>query len=349
MDRSFANTYYVCFPPHWKKEPLAWNPFEPCPDPKLYARTTYLGGVFRAMERHLDHAGLTFYLTPDLHTLPTYGDRVIAVVQEDESARIPAYVDKVGATFKCYGARPVRPPGLLARPAYQNLLAHSQYLRNVVRHLPGRLRYARQRRRRRGALSPIYPIPLGYANQHTLPVKPIDERAVDVFFAGSVTHKPYPAWSPKRWLGTPKDLARRQMLAGLDEATQRLPDLTVDLRLQPNFRDSINASAAAYSEGLMNARICLAPRGASLETFRFFEAMRYGCITLCEDLPPHWFYEDAPAIQITHWRALPAILASLLNDPDRLRARHEATLAWWQTRCSETAVGRYFAEKLNAL
>ena len=343
-----ANTYYLCFPPHWKKEPLAWNPYEPCPEPKRYARTTYLGGAFQVMERHLAHTGLTFYLTPDLGGLPSYGPDIVAVVQEDEAARIPAYVHKVRATFKCYGTKPARPPGLLVRPTFQNLLAHIQFLRNSARRLPGRLRYARQQRRD-GVGPPIYTIPLGYANQHTLPVKPIDARAVDVFFAGSVTHKCYPAWSLKRWFGTPKDLARRQMLAGLEWATQRLPGLNVDLRLQSNFRDSINASAAAYSEGMMNARICLVPRGASLETYRFFEAMRYGCVTISEALPRHWFYEDTPAIQVMHWRELPDILASLLADPDGLRARHEATLVWWQDRCSEAALGRYFAEKLNAL
>ena len=347
MDRAPANTYYLCFPRTKKK--LAWNPFEPSPTPQLYARTTYLGGVFQAMEQHLNQTGLTFYLTLDLRVLPSYGPDVVAVIQGDESARIPAYFDKVRATFKCYGTRPVRPASCRAAPSYRNLLIQAQYVRDAVRGLPGRAHFALQRRRHQDNLPPIYPIPLGYANQLTLPVKPIEERAVDVFFAGSVAHKAYPAWSPKRWLKTPKDLARRQMLAGLEAARRRMPGLTVDLRLQSSFRRSIKASAAAYSEGMMDAKVCLVPRGASLETFRFFEAMRYGCVTIAEALPPHWFYEDAPAIQTADWRNLPEILASLLDDPDRLRARHAATRAWWQARCSEDALGRFFADKLNAL
>lgn len=324
-------------------------PPEPILDPTLYARTAYFSGVFQAMERHFNHTGLTFYLTPDLRTLPSYGPDVVAVIQGDEPARIPAYFDRVRATFKCYGTRQARPPGLLAQPSYQNLLAHVQFLRDAARRLPGRFHYARQRRRLQGNRPPIYTIPLGYANQLTLPIKPIADRAVDVFFAGSVTHKVYPAWSLKQWLRSPKDLARRKMLAGLKKAQQHLPGLTINLRLQSNFRRSIKASAAAYSEAMMNAKICLVPRGASLETFRFFEAMRYGCVTIAENLPPHWFYEDAPAIKITDWHELPDILARLLNDPNLMQARHEATLTWWQTRCSEAATGRYFAEKLNAL
>ncbi len=342
MTSSPANTYYLCFP--GKGEPQPWNPFEP--GPKFYAGSVYFSGVLRAMEQHLDRAGLTFYLTPGLRHLPTYGSDVVAIVHGDESSRIPLYFNRIRATFKCYGVEQARPPSLLARPSVTNLMGHVQYFRDAARRLPGRLQYARQRQ---GRPSPIYPIPLGYANQLALPLKPFEERGVDVFFAGSVRHKTHPVWSAKRWVKTPKDLARTTMLEGLQQAQNDLPNLTVDLRLQSTFRRSIQASAADYSEGLMNARICLAPRGSSHETFRFFEAMRYGCITIIEDLPPHWFYEDAPAIRTAGWRDLPAILARLLDDRDRMRATHEATLAWWQSRCSETAMGRFIADKLNAL
>ena len=345
MGSAPANTYYLCFPR--KKEKRVWNPFEPAPTPHLYARTTYLGGVFRMMEQHLREPGLTFYLTPSLRSLPSYGPDVVAVVQGDESARIPAYFHKVRATFKCYGTRLARPASFWAAPSYQNLLGHAQFMRDTARGLPGRLRYTRHQRRQHSGLPPIYPIPLGYANQLALPVKPIEERTADVFFAGSVVHKAYPTWSPKRWFRSPKDLARSTMLAGLDAARQRVPGLKIDLQVQSSYRRSIQASAAAYSAGMMDAKICLVPRGASLETFRFFEAMRYGCVTIAEALPPYWFYEEAPAIQVAHWRELPETLASLLADPDRLRATHTATLAWWHARCSEEAVGRYFAEKLN--
>ena len=339
------NTYYLCFPGTWKKEPLKWHPFDPASHADHPIRTAYFSGVFQAMEQHLRHRGLTFYLTPDLRTLPRYGPDVVAVIQGDEAARIPAYFHRVRATFKCYGTRQVRLPGLFTRPSYQNLLAHTQRLRDIARRLPGRLHQARQRLLHPDTLPPIYPIPLGYANQLALPIKPITERTADVFFAGSVAHS---SKRLRRWFGSPKEQGRLRMLAALEQVRRERPDLRVDLRLQSNFRHSIKASAAAYSEGLMNARICLVPRGASFETYRFFEAMRYGCITLAEALPPYWFYENAPVVTISDWKELPYILPALLADEEAMQTRHAATLAWWETRCSETVVGHYFAEKLNS-
>ena len=48
----------------------------------------------------------------------------------------------------------------------------------------------------------------------------------------------------------------------------------------------------------MDARVCLAPRGASVETFRVLEGLRAGCVVVGERLPGHWFYDGAPVIQL---------------------------------------------------
>jgi hypothetical protein len=99
----------------------------------------------------------------------------------------------------------------------------------------------------------------------------------------------------------------------------------------------------------MNAKLCLVPRGTSYETFRFFEALRYGCIVVTEALPSRWFYEGSPAIQITDWNELETILEKLLKDQNLMQEKHEESLNWWKTRCSEAVVGEYMAEKLNSL
>jgi hypothetical protein len=85
-----------------------------------------------------------------------------------------------------------------------------------------------------------------------------------------------------------------------------------------------------------------------VETYRFFEGLRQGCIVVCDRLPPHWFYVGCPAVQLDDWRELGALVEALLADPARMLALHEASLAWWRTRCSEEALGRMMAACLGA-
>ena len=42
------------------------------------------------------------------------------------------------------------------------------------------------------------------------------------------------------------------------------------------------------------------------------------------------------------------MIPTLLKDADRLQATHQAVLDWWTARCSETAVGRFIATRINA-
>lgn len=97
----------------------------------------------------------------------------------------------------------------------------------------------------------------------------------------------------------------------------------------------------------MNTKICLVPRGSYFETFRFFEALRYGCIVIAEKLPSHWFYDGSPAIQVADWSELDDVIELIENNS--LLELHQKSLDWWNTLCSETAVGKYMADKLNSI
>src|ERR1700684_4709093 len=89
-----------------------------------------------------------------------------------------------------------------------------------------------------------------------------------------------------------------------------------------------------------DTKICLAPRGSSVETYRFFEAMRQGCVVICDRLPPHCFYVGCPAIQIDDWSNLEAEVNALSADPERLTDLHRRSLAWWDEKLSERAVAQ---------
>jgi hypothetical protein len=92
------------------RQPQAWNP--PAPIPELID-TWYFGRALAEMERELRVDGLTFYVTFDADTLPTYGDDVVVVLIGDEWARVPAYLPRVRAVFRNLCAR----PNLGCRPA----------------------------------------------------------------------------------------------------------------------------------------------------------------------------------------------------------------------------------------
>ena len=50
----------------------------------------------------------------------------------------------------------------------------------------------------------------------------------------------------------------------------------------------------------MNSRLALVPRGATTETHRFFQALKFGCIVVTDSVPPIWFYEGAPMVRLRH-------------------------------------------------
>ena len=311
--------------------------------------TRYFGAAFLEMEQRLLRPDLDVYLTWNCERLPAAGERVVAVVLGDEVGRIPRYISRVRAVFKAYGTRPVLGAGLLRDPSITGLASTGQFAVRCLRWLPSASAYAALRvagrARRRAGPPPIGTIPLGTYNQVDLPVIPIAERETDLFFAGSVEHD----HSLHHRLLSPKTHARRDMLGAVERFAATRPGLRTDLRVTPSFGASAAAAPSDYSRSLMNARVCLAPRGTSLETFRVFEGLRAGCLVVGDRLPRHPFYEGAPLIQLNRWNDLAETLPALLDDPARLESGQAAALAWWREQCSEEALGRFLAERLNTL
>lgn len=319
-------------------------PFEPPdPGPPLRLDTVYFSRMLAEAERRAPVDGLTYYLTWSAERLPRVGDDVVAVVLSDEAARRPAYTDDVRAVFKCYGGRPrltrrPQPTQLGAVTALQDLRriaeAASEQASVAARRLIGR------------APRPVHPIPLGYWNQVEVDVPPITERGVDVSFAGSVEEPRHGSSLTGGLLESPKVVSRRQMLAELEGFERENPTRTLDVKTIPSFGAVGREDAGDYSRRLANTKICLVPRGGSVETYRWFEAMRVGCIVISEPMPPFWFYRGSPAIEVADWRELPSILERLLADPAEQRARSAASVDWWNRRLSEEAVGAFVASRL---
>lgn len=310
---------------------------DPYPDVFL----TYWVRVFQLLEQLSSVSNLTFYVVWDsklIRDLPSYGNDVVAVVLQDEYCTIPRYLGRVRFLFKAYGFRPQ------FERTFQlaSLLKQAKEGAIWVAHFSA---FARQN----GISIPSQGklvIPLGYARQSDIQGKPFGTRRYLMSFLGSIEQDPVHALSLRGLLSTPKTIARSRMSEALRQLASTIPH-DVFLATTGSYSESIVADGARYSEIMADTKICLAPRGSSAETYRFFEAMRQGCVVICNRLPGHWFYDGCPAIQIDDWRDLEACVRPLLAEPDRLLALHRESLAWWESKCSERAVAETIARCLE--
>lgn len=180
-------------------------------------------------------------------------------------------------------------------------------------------------------------LPLGFPSYDAIPqtVPAVEERPVDVTFRGSV--------GGGRRYG-PKTISRRRMIS----AVQGLPkDVVVDLRQTRSFEESCSLGSSSYVNALLESKICLAPRGRSLETFRVFEAAASGCVLITEPLPPAWFYAGLARREVSSWSQLPYALDDLLSNPELMTVMATAAREWALDVVSPSAIGRWVARRLG--
>lgn len=354
MVRFPKNDYYVC--PVYKDDPEPWNPYASGPSPHTHME--YFGGIFREMEKRLDERGLTIYMTWKTDELPSYGQDVVAVVVGDEWGQYPLYTNRVRAVFKMMGNDFPLEASPFRSPPYLTAVTAVKYLRTQLHRFPNVVQAWQDQKQgpdwNGGEPVPTFDVPIGYVNQEDLPLKPFSERRYDLYFSGSVSNASFPWYSPQYWLRTPKDVARSGLVRAMRRIQETRPDLEVCIDLKdayvPNDAEENNASVeGSYSEMMMNTRICPVPRGTRLETGRLYEALRCGCVIVSEPLPDRWFCADLPSLTVHDWSELPELVDALIEHPARLQELHEASLEWWERKCSEEAVGRYMADQLGDL
>lgn len=332
--------------------PSEWRPDIPgdLPMPDC----AYLGEVFRSFEQASALHGLTFVVTKDPSRVPVTGPEVIAVLVADEWARAPVYLDQVGALLKTMGKRfglPFRalwPPSAVSAAAALNwarVMAERTLWSVREKGLGGTLR--------RPDLDKVIEIPLGYHRQRPVPWKRWEERGRDLFFAGSLAHDLERRTGWKRWARSrglaPKTLHRRRMVEAAESVRRRRPDLNVELRFTGDFHGLSDEEGQSYSAALMDTKLCLAPQGSSLESYRLFEGLRFGCIVICEEQPRRWYYADAPFVRLHDWGELPAVVDLLMADEAEQQRLHRASLDWWHEVCAGEPVGRRLATELEAV
>jgi hypothetical protein len=303
---------------------------------------TFWTRVLRFIEA--DIQGITFYVvwaTQPVRTLPSYGDDVVVLLLMDESCELPAYHHKVRMVFKTLGLWPY----ISLTPRGKSLGHLAKYCRDVI-IWASRLALVTVGSSTLPSPQRLMAVPLGYGRQIDLPIKPFDDRRHLVSFHGSIRQRDYAAMSIRSFLKPPKETARTAMADALTRMADRMPDLVYFFDTG-SFDVGFASDGREFSEVMAETRICLAPRGSCVETFRLFEAMRQGCIVITDRLPPYRFYANCPAILIDDWRDLERVVDSLIAEPDRMRQLHRAALRWWDTTACERAVARAIATQLQ--
>ncbi len=294
----------------------------------------------------------TFYLTNDIQQLPSYGRDVVAIVVGDEHCRVPPYLHKVAAVFKNCGVRPRLGCRPLREPSLANALSLLVFARRCAKCTPGFAYYAsRLVSGKRREFAPFCEIPLGTANQEIVRLREFDTRTTTIFFAGSVAHRAYihSRGNAIKDAFSPKGAARVAMLRNLNMISDRHPSIHVQVAVASDYAEAIHSDGRSYSDQLMDAKIALVPRGACPQTFRFFQAMRAGCVVITDVVPAQRFFLGAPVVRLRSWNELEGTVLSLLADPKLMKRRHQEALDWWSKHCSEETVGQYIADVLSGV
>lgn len=327
-----------------------WDVRDPSATPE--AECDYFRAVFLELERSGLVQGLTFLVTSSVERVPVTGQDVVVLVLHDEWARRPWFSRQVRTVLKCYGSRPYFPWSTLWPPSALGAAGAANHARIRA---AGLLHLARGRAEAgaRRLTDNVHAVPLGWYKQVEVPWVDFDDRPYDASFVGSLVHDlalgNVVKRSVKRALGNPKLRSRRELLQAARELESDQPSLQLRLEVSGSFHDVGQDAAQAYSELMMASKISLTPRGTSMETFRFFEALRVGTVPLAEPLPPLWFYEGSPFPVVRSWSALPALIHDVLDDEVRAQALHAASLDWWRSRCAPPVVAERIEEWVRRL
>jgi hypothetical protein len=178
-------------------------------------------------------------------------------------------------------------------------------------------------------------LPLGCNGEvPEVPPLPWAERDLDLFYSGH---------AHKYRMGFYQ--AMQEVLLHFKPGGEELAALAI---WSSRFRAGLDPST--YASYLARSKVALIPRGHSAMTYRLFEAMRAGCLLLCEDLPPAWYLRDCPRVVMPpDWHNLGPVLSQLWQDPALMAEMQQKTLDNYRLTCRPEAVAAYILAEISAI
>lgn len=275
--------------------------------------------------------------------LPRRGEDVIVLIFADEGAGVVPYANDVRATFRSYGTRPDLM--LSANSTRRRISETWRFASDYSCRLAASWREAGLGGAPRS--DNVFSIPPDHQPMGVTHGRPVLERRYSLTFCGSVRHVQRSLMSPRRLIGTPKDLARAAMMGAAQTACRRFEITDACLIDSGSFNASIARGRGDYARIMLDTKIALAPRGTHFETPRLFEALSAGCIVVSERLPDRWYYRNSPIIQLDEWSDFADIVGPLLANPEEMRRLQAATIRYRELYCSPPALARFMAESMG--
>jgi hypothetical protein len=116
------------------------------------------------------------------------------------------------------------------------------------------------------------------------------------------------------------------------------------------FNDGFNNGLGEedYNFILRNTKVALVPRGwVNTETFRLYEAMKWGCVVISEELPQREYYKNIPIIQVKNWRDGLRIANELIVDIPTLDKMSKTNKEFYKLNLSPEATADLILKTIN--
>jgi len=107
-------------------------------------------------------------------------------------------------------------------------------------------------------------------------------------------------------------------------------------------------STESYSSVVNQTKIMPVPRGSgSLESFRFFEAAKCGCIPVCTQQPHVDFYNVAPYFSLSSWEHFGNFVENITQRESEIEYLSEQVKNWYKHFCSPKGLANFMYKTLT--
>jgi hypothetical protein len=179
---------------------------------------------------------------------------------------------------------------------------------------------------------------------------PMQERLFDAFFIGCLNKNRVQLASkitniPKSFIWFGLSFLKKATLMVLNIISRFKYPKSI-FRFNPDFNAGLKADEYHYY--LKHSKVALIPRGwVNTETFRLYEAMRWGCVVICETLSERSYHNNIPVIQVKDWNQGIDEAISILNDEQRLTNIGKQNKMFYEKYLSPQATADLITKKLN--